>query len=165
MDLLLWLESTSIGTWVRESPSLWAYPTILFLHSVGLASLVGINAAVDLRVLGFARDIPLKPLGRMIPLMWVGLTVNTVSGLMLILASASTLLINPTFWVKMVFVVAAVVTIWLLDKRVFSPTFDDQALPTESRVLAAVSLFCWTGAMISGRLIAYLGPEAGFLNF
>jgi hypothetical protein len=161
MDFLFWLETTSIGTWVRESPSLWAYPSVLFLHSVGLASLVGINAAIDLRVLGFASDIPLKPLRRMIPLMWVGFGVNAFSGLMLILASASTLLRNPTFWVKMVFVAAAVVTIYLMDKKVFSADTDDNALPTESKVLAAVSLFCWTGAMVSGRLIAYLGPEAG----
>ncbi len=161
MDFLLWLETTSIGTWVRESPSLWAYPSVLFLHSVGLASLVGINAAVNLRVLGFARDIPLKPLRRMIPLMWIGFGVNAISGILLILASASTLMRNPTFWVKMAFVTAAVVTIWLMDKRVFSADVDDQALPTESKVLAAVSLFCWTGAMVAGRLIAYLGPEAG----
>lgn len=161
MDFLFWLETTSIGTWVRESPSLWAYPSVLFLHSVGLASLVGINAAIDLRVLGFASDIPLKPLRRMIPLMWVGFGVNAFSGLMLILASASTLLRNPTFWVKMVFVAAAVVTIYLMDKKVFSADVDDHALPMESKVLAAVSLFCWTGAMVSGRLIAYLGPEAG----
>jgi len=161
MDFLLWLETTFIGTWVRESPSLWAYPSVLFLHSVGLASLVGINAAINLRVLGFGRDIPLKPLSRFIPLMWIGFGVNAISGLMLILASASTLMLNPTFWVKMVFVAAAVVTIWLMDKRVFSGEVDDQALPTESKVLAAVSLFCWTGAMVSGRLIAYLGPEAG----
>ena len=162
MDFLLWLETTSIGTWVRESPSLWAYPTVLFLHSVGLASLVGINAAVDLRVLGFAKSIPLKPLAQLIPLMWIGFGVNAVSGLMLILASASTLLMNPTFWVKMFFVTAAVVTIWLLDKRVFTHV-DEEALPIESKVLAGVSLFCWTAAMVSGRLIAYLGPEAGFL--
>jgi hypothetical protein len=161
MDFLFWLETTSIGTWVRESPSLWAYPSVLFLHSVGLASLVGINATIDLRVLGFASDIPLKPLGRMIPLMWVGFAVNAFSGLMLILASASTLLRNPTFWVKMVFVTAAVVTIYLMDKKVFSADVDDHALPTESKVLAVVSLVCWTGAMVSGRLIAYLGPEAG----
>ena len=162
MDFLLWLETTSIGTWVRESPSLWAYPTVLFLHSVGLASLVGINAAVDLRVLGFAKSIPLKPLAQLIPLMWIGFGVNAVSGLMLILASAPTLLMNPTFWVKMFFVTAAVVTIWLLDKRVFTHV-DEEALPIESKVLAGVSLFCWTAAMVSGRLIAYLGPEAGFL--
>ncbi len=162
MDFLLWLETTSLGTWVRESPSLWAYPSVLFLHSVGLASLVGINAAVDLRVLGFAKGIPLKPLSQMIPLMWVGFGVNAVSGLMLILASASTLLLNPTFWVKMLFVTAAVVTIWLMDKRVFANA-DEGAIPMESKVLAGVSLFCWTGAMVSGRLIAYLGPEAGFL--
>ena len=80
MDFLLWLETTFLGTWVRESPSLWAYPTVLFCHSVGLAALVGINTAVDLRVLGFARHIPLKPLARMFPVMWMGFGVKPCIG-------------------------------------------------------------------------------------
>ena len=163
MDFLLWLEATSIGTFVRESPSLWAYPSVLFFHSIGLALLVGISAAIDLRVLGFVRDIPLKPLARMIPLIWIGFLVNAISGVMLILASASTLLVNPTFWVKMVFVAAAVVTILLIDKRVFAADVDDQTLPKESKILASASLFCWTAAIVSGRLIAYLAPDINFL--
>jgi hypothetical protein len=162
MDFLIWLESTSIGTFVRESPSLWAYPTVLFLHSIGLASLVGINTAVDLRVLGVAPSIPLKPFGRLIPLMWIGFAVNLISGILLMLASASTLMRNPTFYVKMVFVTLGVIGIWLLDKHVFSKSFHgDRDLVTRDKVLAAASLFCWVGAIVSGRLIAYLGPEAG----
>ncbi len=161
MDFLLFLETTSIGTWVRESPSLLAWPTVLFCHSIGLATLVGVNAAVDLRVLGFASSIPLKPLGKMVPLMWAGFGLNLISGLMLVLASATTLMLNPTFYVKMVFVIIAVVTLRLLDKRVFTDDVDDQNLTTQSKVLAGVSLFCWMGALTAGRLIAYLGPEAG----
>lgn len=161
MDFLMFLETTSLGTWVRESPSLWAWPTVLFCHSIGLATLVGINATVDLRVLGFASGIPLKPLGKMIPLMWFGFMLNAISGLMLVLASATTLLLNPTFYVKMAFILVAVITIWLLEKRVFTGDVDDKNLTTQSKVLAGVSLFCWTGALTAGRLIAYLGPEAG----
>lgn len=156
MDFLYWLESTFIGTFVRESPSLWAYPSVLFFHSVGLAALVGINAAVDLRVLGVGKDIPLKPMGRLIPVMWVGFLVNLISGVMLLLASASILLVTPIFYVKMTFVFLAVVGIWLLDKRVFgesSPSAED--LPMESKLLAAASLLCWTGAVVAGRLVAY----------
>ena len=31
--MLPWLEATALATWVRESPSLWAYPTVLTLHT------------------------------------------------------------------------------------------------------------------------------------
>ena len=50
MELLTVLEDSAFSTWLRESTSLWAYPTILTLHTVGLAVLVGLNATVDLRV-------------------------------------------------------------------------------------------------------------------
>ena len=40
MDFLIRLEESGFGTWVRESPSLWAYPTVLFLHTLGLALLL-----------------------------------------------------------------------------------------------------------------------------
>ena len=54
------LEEGSIGLWVRESPSLLAFPTILALHAVGMGLLAGTNAAMDFRILGFARTVPLS---------------------------------------------------------------------------------------------------------
>ena len=60
MDLLAAIENTGLGTWVRESTSIWAYPTIIFMHSVGLTIIVGLNAAIDLRLLGVAPRLPLK---------------------------------------------------------------------------------------------------------
>jgi hypothetical protein len=45
MALLAWLQSTTIAVWVAESHSLLAYPTVLFLHTVGLAVVVGASTA------------------------------------------------------------------------------------------------------------------------
>ena len=59
MEILTSLEHSGVATWIRESPSIWGYPTILTLHTVGLAVLVGANWALDLRLLGVARQIPL----------------------------------------------------------------------------------------------------------
>jgi hypothetical protein len=53
MHLFHWIEGTGFSTWVRESPSLFAYLTILFFHTVGLAFLVGPSIAIVARVLGF----------------------------------------------------------------------------------------------------------------
>ena len=49
-----WIETTALSIWLRESPSLWAFPFVLILHTVGLAFLVGANVALDVRVLGLA---------------------------------------------------------------------------------------------------------------
>ena len=53
MDWLNVIENSGFGTWVRESGSLWSYPTIIFLHSLGLSFVVGMSVALDLRLLGF----------------------------------------------------------------------------------------------------------------
>ena len=42
----VWLENSAIGVWTRESPSIWAYPTVLTLHTIGLGMLVGANAII-----------------------------------------------------------------------------------------------------------------------
>ena len=56
-DFLTAVENSAFSTWLRESNSIWAYPTVLTLHTIGLALLVGANAALDLRVLGVGRRI------------------------------------------------------------------------------------------------------------
>ena len=50
MDFAMWLESSAVGVWTRESPSIWAYPTVLTLHTVGLGVLVGANAVIDFKI-------------------------------------------------------------------------------------------------------------------
>ena len=52
MDFLHWLEQTGFSTWVRELPSVWAFPTVLLIHTIGMGLVVGINAGIDLRILG-----------------------------------------------------------------------------------------------------------------
>jgi hypothetical protein len=65
MELLSWIEQPGFSAWVRESGSLWGYPTILFLHTAGLAFLVGPSIAIGSRVLGFIPSLPY-------PIMWTG---------------------------------------------------------------------------------------------
>src|SRR4051794_8756156 len=60
MDLLVWLEQTALASWVRESSSLWAYPTILFMHTLGMSMVAGLSSAIDLRIVGVGREIPIS---------------------------------------------------------------------------------------------------------
>ena len=87
-EYLTALEQTGLATWVRESNSLWAYPTVLTLHTVGLGVLVGANWALDFRLLGVAPRVPLAPLRRLFPLMWFGFWINAVTGVLLLMADA-----------------------------------------------------------------------------
>ena len=163
MQFLLRVESSALGSWVRESSSLWAYPTILFAHTVGLGFLVGMNTAVDLRMLGFARRIPLAPMERFFPVMWLGFWMNALSGTTLFIAGATRHAANPFFYIKMTCIALGLVNIQLLRRQVFrNPTRVETArVPMKDRILASTSLALWAGAITAGRLMAYYSGSSG----
>jgi len=162
MEFFHYLEQTGFAAWIRESDSIWAYPTILSLHTIGLGIVVGINSAIDLRILGLASRLPLEPLEGLFPLMWVGFWINAASGSLLLIADASTKLANPVFYIKMGFIALAVVDVFVIRKRVFrDPLIDKRPVTFNGKILAAVSLSLWLGAITAGRLMAYLGPVSG----
>jgi len=159
MDSLLWLEQTRFAVWVRESGSLFAFPGILLLHTYGMALVVGIVAAIDLRILGFAPALPLAPLEKFLPILWVAFWLNAVTGTILLAADAAAKLTNPDFYVKMGFIALAVVNQWMIQKQVLrDPQIDHAPFPGRAKLLAVTSLVFWAGAITAGRLLAYVGP-------
>jgi hypothetical protein len=159
MDLLGWLEATALATWVRESVSLFAYPGIIAFHTVGLAFVAGGNAVVDLRLLGYAKDMPLAPLEKFFPVMWAGWWINAFTGFLLLIAYATSLMTNPVFVAKLVFIVIAIVNLRLIKVKVFGDRAAVEAnrVPANARLLAVSSLTFWTLAILAGRMTAYLG--------
>jgi hypothetical protein len=150
------IEQLSLSTWVRESRSLLAYPTILWLHVMGMGVVAGTSGVISLRLLGVSPKTALQPLERLYPVMWCGFWVNAVTGTALLLASASTKLVDPTFYVKMVFIFAGVAVLQLTRNRVFRHLDADGSLPESARALAWAGLICWLGAITAGRLLAYI---------
>ena len=51
--------------WVRDSPSVFAFPSILTLHTIGMGVVAGLSAAVDVRILGVAAGVPLTEAQRL----------------------------------------------------------------------------------------------------
>lgn len=162
MAFLQWLEALHLSVWVREGNSIWGYPMILFLHTVGLGFLAGLSVATDMRILGVASRLPLIPFARFYPLMWIGFWVNAISGVILLAADATTKAINPTFYVKMGFTLVAILLLIYLRRRFFrDPHLDEKPMSGQGKAIAVLSLICWIGAITAGRLMAYLGPVAG----
>jgi len=156
-EMLTWLEGTTIATFVRESSSLLAYTTVLSLHAMGLAIVVGINTAISLRLLGFAPGIPVAPLIKLFPLMYLGFTINAISGVGLFMARANEMIGNSMFIAKIVLVLLGVVSIELLRTNVFSHgvVLESGSLPPRTKLFATLSIVCWALAIISGRLTSY----------
>jgi hypothetical protein len=151
---LAWLESTPFSTWLKESPSLLAYPAVLFLHSLGLILTAGLSAIVCLRLLGLGRGLPLASLDRLFRVIWIGFWASAVSGFVMVAVDATAKLANPLFTVKMVFVIVSAALMVLLRRRVVRADAT-AASPARGRLLAAASLACWVGAIAAGRFMAY----------
>lgn len=151
------LQQSAFARFVGESGSLLGYPTVLFLHTLGLGTVAGVNGAVALRVLGFGRSVPIQPLDRLFPIMWLGFIVSALSGLALLVTDPVTRLHQTVFYVKLIFVALAVVNMQMMRSRIFrSPAASDGVLPSNARTLAMASLVLWIGATTAGRLIAYI---------
>ena len=111
----IWLEATSLSTWIRESTSVFAFPTILSMHTIGMGFVAGLNAAVALRILGFAPSVPLLEMRRFFPVMWAGFWINAVSGVLLLIGYPTKAFTNPVFYVKMSFIAAALIGLRKMD--------------------------------------------------
>jgi len=149
------IEALPLGIWLRESPSLWAFPFVLILHTVGLAFFVGANVAWDLRVLGLSLGIPLEALERYFFVMWVGLWVNAVSGVLLLIAYPTKALTNPLFYVKLALIGVGIVIALRIRRDVRLANWPALDAPRGARTLAAISLACWIAVIFAGRLLAY----------
>jgi hypothetical protein len=148
-SLLAQLEQSGLATWIRESGVLYGYPLILFLHTLGLSTVVGLSSAIDLRLLGVASAIPLTSLEKIFWLLWAGFALTAATGTLLFMSDATKHASNPAFYVKLTFVALGIVTVTLVRSRVFRGH-------QRGRFLAAASLGSWFVALSAGRLMAYI---------
>jgi hypothetical protein len=152
-DLWIWLEGTALSTWTRESPSIWAYPTMLTLHTIGLGIVVGASATVDFRLLGVAPRIPLRTLSGLFPIIAVAFALNAATGIILFMCNATTKGQQPVLYIKLVLMGFALWTA-VLARRIVRA--DDAGSGMVRRCVAVSSLVLWAGTITAGRLMAYL---------
>jgi hypothetical protein len=156
MGIFEWMEQTRLSIFINESSSLFGFAGFLCVHTLGLSLLAGVHTVVSIRMLGVASTIPLQPLKRLFPYMWLGFILTLLSGTGLAMARASSLLTNPIMVIKLVLVVIGMVIMWRIEKNVFNnPAGFDEAKPGNAKILAGVQLGLWFCVLTLGRLIAY----------
>jgi hypothetical protein len=156
MAFLEWLQGTWVGVLVAES--LWGYPLFETIHTIGMAMLIGSLGLINLRVLGVKSELPLLAMQQLVPLAWLGFTLNAISGTLLFTSDAVFFFNSYTFRIKMVLIVLGGINAALLGQRVFrdAAAAAPPAPPTAgTQWIAATSLVFWIGAVCAGRLIAY----------
>src|SRR6185295_6508117 len=153
MGVLVWLESLPVSIWVRESPSVWAQPTVLTLHTMGMAVLVGASWVLDLRLLGISRNVPLSAFRWVFPAVAGSLIINLITGVVLFIARATEWGTAIPFFIKMALVIASAATLLPIRSYVLRSDPEERDVSSRARLLAIVSILTWSGAITAGRLL------------
>jgi hypothetical protein len=148
MDFLLWIEETSLGVHVREDA--WTFAIMLCLHSVGMAASLGVVMITTLRSIGWLHGIPVLAHAGLFPAAWAGFFINLISGLSLYVSHATEYTFQVVFILKLSLLAVGGITMKLMMDN-YRLHGDDG----KSRTLGAITLVCWIGAIITGRLMAY----------
>ena len=157
MAFLEWLQQLPFSVWMNESSSLWAFPMFLFMHTLGMSVVAGGSAAIDFALLGLWPRGSLKSLQNLFPKYnltaktWAAFALNAITGVAIFMKDAATYGINLDLYVKLLFVLAGMVLLVVIRRKVFNnPAIDSMPVSSGTRALAWASLACWTGAIIAG---------------
>ncbi len=151
------IENSAFASYIRETPSVLGYSTVLALHTFGMAFLVGLSGVMALRVLDIVPELPLKPLDKLMPMIVIGFWVNAITGVVLTTLAIRSLLTNWDFYVKLAAIVVAIVSLTKMRRYAFGDAAlrDDGVASADAKRWARAMLFFWGLAVLGGRLTAY----------
>ena len=136
--------------------------TELRLPRTVLALLVGAVGVIDLRVLGFARGLPLTALHRFQPIGVAGLVINIITGIGFVASDPLPYLMNGAFRLKLLLMLVAglnILIFYFVLPREARQLQTNASAPIAARLVAAASLLLWLGVIWAGRFIAFTGKN------
>lgn len=157
--LLTWLEGSALGQSMRAA-GVWSYGVVNLVHILGLSTLFGSVLALDLRLLGAWRRVPLGALAAPTTALAAGgFVVAASSGLAMISTNATEYVGNPFLPVKLAAILlgvanaaaAAFVPAWRNRAALVAGEREGAAL----KVVGGASLACWVTAVAAGRMLGY----------
>ena len=154
-----WLRQTGYGDFMRTS--LWAWPVWESMHFFGMSILIGTVGLFDMRLLGFARSVPVRAMHRLIPIGITGFLLNLSTGVGFLTATPDQYMYNKAFWVKSTLLVIAGLNVLFFYGRVFRRLELEgphAPPPLGARIAGGISLTAWIGVMAAGRLLTFYRP-------
>ena len=152
-----WLENTEYAAWVRES---WGWPLALTVHAFGNAIVIGLIFIIALRLLGLFRTIPYTSLSKLIPIIWIAVIFQVMSGVTLWVTKPDRYLAAGMFEAKISFVlIGAILTYYFQNVLKQEAAAWQAAGSVTSRGVrfSCVTALAWASVLTTGRLTAYLG--------
>ncbi len=141
--------------------SKWWWTFMMIMHFLGLIMIVGTVGLLDLRIMGFLKQLPVAPVHRFLPWAMAGLGVNIVTGLLAFTGLPENYIYSGVFWLKMLSLLllglnAAAFYLTDIFAGVESLGAGEDA-PISAKLIAASSLFLWFAVITFGRYIQPLG--------
>jgi hypothetical protein len=155
MEYLEALEASGFSMFIKESST--AYVAFLAFHTIGLVFLVGVSGVVAMRILGVARSLPLGPLLDFFPLLYLGVCINVVTGLVLLCLYPTDYIVDSTMYIKAAAIVVAIIMVrklktFLLNLEAGVTTEEESK---NMKIWARTLLIAWLFAVLAGRTVAY----------
>jgi len=150
--ILVGLENWSIAEYFRNAR--WGYGFLNAFHIFGVSLLIGATVPINLRLLGFWSNVQRADLMKvLVPIAATGLGLAIVAGVLLFSVRAQEYADLGVFQIKILLVLAgsisAVSLHWTFGMIL-------ERLPPRRRINHAIlSLLCWPGVLVLGRLIAF----------
>jgi hypothetical protein len=151
-DLVQWLASLPLGLAIRRST--WAIPLMQTLHILAIGMVLSSVIMIDLRVWGLARSHTMvQSAHRFVPWIWVAMVLLTVTGVALTIAGPRRILLDPSFQVKMVLMVVAMVATLAFQVAIRRnhALWDNGGAGWMAGFIAAVTLILWIAVTLAGR--------------
>lgn len=153
----MWESLEQVG-WVKVLGTTgWLYSSVSVIHYFTLFFFIGTIVLVDLRILGLAgRGQTISLLAdQLLPWTWIGFTLAMISGFLLFTTDAGDYAPDHVFQAKILVILLAFVFTVIVDRgqRKWNQL---PVIPLGVKVIAALSLLLWLGAILAGVDIAAL---------
>ena len=135
----------------------WWWAFMMDVHFIGLVLLIGTIGMFNLRVLGFAKQVPIGTLNRLVPWGIGGIAINAVTGMLAFIGMPTFYSHDIAFVLKIIAILLAVTTMGLFyltdafrDCAALGPGKD---APLRAKLIAGTSLVLWFAVIVLGRYI------------
>jgi uncharacterized membrane protein len=150
------LSGSSLKAAITQSTWIWA--ACEAVHFMGLSVLFGVVLLVDLRILGFLKNVSFESIHKMLPFAVFAFAINLATGMVFFIAASDQYTTNAVFHWKIALMMLAGANagyftvfddIWVLKSG-------DNA-PARAKFAAAAAMVLWLGVIYAGRMLPFIG--------